>query len=73
MVIAVLAVRALLDRAGLHVRYLDLAIEVVCGGAAAVGGAFLFARPVVRDLLQIASGALRRRRAPDAAAGAGAE
>lgn len=60
MIGAVLLARLALDGVGLDQRHLRLAIEILAGGVAYVGAAFLVARPAARDLLGLLRAALRR-------------
>jgi PST family polysaccharide transporter len=64
MVVAVFGARWGLSRAGIDVRYLNLAVEVAAGALVYCGSALLFARPVARDLIGLAQAAFLRRRAP---------
>jgi lipopolysaccharide exporter len=61
MVGAVLGTRWLLARAGVDVRFVNLALEVAVGGIAYVGAAFLVARPVAREFLRLIQAAFARR------------
>jgi lipopolysaccharide exporter len=61
MVGAVLGTRWLLSRAGIDVRFVNLALEVAIGGLAYVGAAFLVARPVAREFLRLIQAAFATR------------
>ncbi len=74
LVAAVLGTRALLVSWGVHLRGVGLAAEIVAGAIGYALGAFVFARPLVRDLIGLVA-ELRRGRAgvrTDAAAGSNA-
>lgn len=60
MVGAVLGVRWLLARAGLHVPYLNLAVEIAAGAAAYCAAVFVVARGVTRDLIGLVQRAFSR-------------
>jgi lipopolysaccharide exporter len=62
MVIAVLAVRLLLERAGVGPHF-GLPLEILAGVLGFVAGAFTLAREMTREFLAIVSQARRRRRA----------
>jgi lipopolysaccharide exporter len=62
MLLAVLGAQSLLARAGVPV-VASLLIEVLVGGLVYVAAAFLFARPLATDLLQLARRSLGRPRA----------
>jgi hypothetical protein len=62
MVGSVVALRWALDRAGVHVRYVNLFLEVVVGILAYVVSAWLVARSSSRDFVGLARSAFLRRR-----------
>jgi PST family polysaccharide transporter len=62
MVGAVLGVRWLLHHAGIDIKGVNLAIEVVAGGLAYLASAFLFAGETARDFLALVKNALLKRR-----------
>ena len=64
MVAAVLAVRYGLELAGFWVRGVNLALEVLAGAVAYIGGALVIARPLAQELIALVKEAIRRRRGP---------
>ena len=62
IVVAVLAARWGMHRAGLDQRFLELAVEILVGAIAYVGSALVFARSTARDFVDLILAAVRRRR-----------